>query len=473
MNRRTIHPLHNRGFPLVFIAYALSLLAADSANAAEGRITLPTISGRAEMRTFDGHPGWVDVYRSGYRPPVSARIDDSATFQIPDPDHPVCLIATFDKIETPPVIIPGWPVAGNHDVPIPVEYACIPPGYPEVWTREYERRADNFWQTFVAKGTQLYGVSVFDGPKIVDWGNKINLSVHEDRPNGSPIVIQEHWDGKSSNVSAGHSDHEMPRVGWRHGDIPTTPGRTYAVRIGGYHSHGGQQFKLDAYVRPDTGDGYAGGEAFADGTPTGGDLCCLIFGNAHGQYVEHQIRSEEWEIFIPKHRPTTIWAQSFVPQGVSLAGVVFWAGARRAELPQCEIRIREEGPWGKILRPVKVAQGHPSPERPIIRYPDTPSMLADYAEYYELPSVLFQVAYMPDEMPLKAGKEYCIELVFSNPVMMYADGDFYKHGYAHYEGLQVDQQWHGHMTKHSERWSLAMTIVTYGNREGAPLDSSP
>ena len=72
-------------------------------------------------------------------------------------------------------------------------------------------------------------------------------------------------------------------------------------------------------------------------------------------------------------------------------------------------------------------------------------------------------------MRLEPGNAYCVELIPSRPVMMYADGDFYHKGYAYYEGLEVDRQWHGHATKHSECWILAMTIVTYANAEGGPL----
>ena len=87
-------------------------------------------------------------------------------------------------------------------------------------------------------------------------------------------------------MSAGHSDHQLPRVGWRHGEMKVVPGKTYALRVSGYRSHGNEHFKLDAFVRPDKGDGYDRGEAFGDGQPTGGDLCCLIFGNNAGQIVE-------------------------------------------------------------------------------------------------------------------------------------------------------------------------------------------
>ncbi len=449
---------------------AASVVTQRCTIAAEGRITLPAVSGRAEMRVFSGHPGWVDVYRRGYGPGTSARIDSDGKFSLAAPERPACLIATFDRMETPPVILPHWPrQPGDHDVAIPVEYACVPAGDRETWDRQCMVQATDFWQTFRPKGTQLYGVSVWDGPKIVDWGNKINVTVRQGGPDGEPLPTIGHGEERWEYTSAGHSDHEMPRVGWRHGDIPVVPGRTYAVCVGGYHSHSGKHFKLDAYVRPDRGDGYAGGEALADGTASGGDLCCLIFGNHHGQIVENHIRSEEWEIFIPQHRPTVKWAQTFVSHGVSLAGVVFWAGSAQPGEPSCEVRIRKDGPWGDILKPAKVARGHLSPKRPIIRYPDTPSPLPGYEAYYKLPCNVFQAAWLPDELKLSPGKTYCVEIIANEPLMMYADGDHYHWGHAFYEGLKVERQWHGRATKHSPRWTLAMSIVTYAKPGGKPL----
>ena len=79
---------------------------------------------------------------------------------------------------------------------------------------------------------------------------------------------------------------------------------------------------------------------------------------------------------------------------------------------------------------------------------------------------------MPDEMPLVPGKTYYIEVVSSRPILMYADGDYYHDGHAYYEALQVDRIG-GPWTFHSERWTIAMNIVTYARPGGAPLDGPP
>lgn len=441
-------------------------------DAKEGRFLVPYVTGHPETHVFAGHPGWVDAYPAGNGKGISARINEDGTFALPEPEKekPLCLIAMFEKIETPPIIVPNYGANGDTDVVIPTEYACVPDGYPEVWDEKYMKRAVNYYQTIVPKGTMLYGISVFDGPKIVDWGNKINSSVHEATPGGEPVRMRFHFESHIEHQSAGHSDKELPRIGWRHGDMPVQSGKPYAIRVGGYRSHGGKHFELDAYVRPDNGDGYRFGNCMGDGKPLGGDLCCLIFGNSHGQYVENHIRSEEWELFIPKHRPATNWGQSFTAHGVSLAGVSFWAGsATEVEPIECRILIRPDGTWEHPRGPVKVAVAHESPARPIIRYPEWPGVLEGYEEYYELPADFYQVAYMPDEMPLEPGKTYYIEVASSKPIMMYADGDYYQDGYAYYESLQVDRlgsPW----SFHSPRWTLAMNIVTYANPGGTRLE---
>ncbi len=461
--------------PVLAAVFAF-IVRADSSLGASGTVVVPRISGHPTTQPFSGHRGWVDAFQAGYGKSASARIGDDGRFTLPDQQGPTVLIAMFDRIETPPLIVPAWPVRpGDFDVLIPTEYACVPEGTRDQWDKQYKTRASSFHQTFVPRCTQIYGLSIFDGPKIIDWGNKIQVRLQEEGPQGKVIQLKDRgspdptWEGRWEELSCGPSDRELPRVGWRHGNLEVVPGKTYAIRAGGYRSPGGRNFELDAYVRPDKGDGYAEGRAFGDDKPLEGDLCCLIFGNSNGQLVENQIRTEEWEILIPRHRPTLVWGQTFVSHGVSLAGVSFWASSGGTEQIMCEVRIREDGPWGALLKPAKVARSHESPLRPVIRYPDMPGQMAEYAAFYKLPCQLFQVAYLPDELPLKPGRTYYVEVVATKPLMMYADGDYYGEGFAFYEGLKVDRQEAGRSTKHSARWTLAMSIVTYMKKGGQPL----
>jgi hypothetical protein len=435
-------------------------------------VTIPIVTGQPGQQPFAGHPGWVTLCPQGDHSPTTARIRPDGTFTIERPTGPVALIAGFDRIETPPVIIPHWPTGPDtFEVPVACAYACAPPGYPDTWKNEHMVRDQNFWQTFIAPCTQLYGCSVFDGPKIVWWGNKLNVSVHKGGAHGETIMLTDHEGGKYDAVSAGHSDFELPRIGWRHGDIDLVPGRKYAIRIGGYRPHGGSQLQLDAFVRPDRGDGYLPGEALQHRTRTGGDLCFLMFGNVNGQLVENQIRSEEWELFIPSLLPARNWGQTFVSHGTSLAGVSFWGSNGSDEPVSCRVLIRKGGPSGDLVGPIKTANAHPSPERPIIRYPQQPGQIARHESFYELPCDFFQVAYLPDEVTLARGDTYYVEIDASAPLMMYADGDFYDDGFAYYEGLKLEEVRANH-TFHSRRWTLCANIVTYENPGGKPTDFS-
>lgn len=461
-------------FRIAFLTRFVVLLVIVAAPSPEslgqrGRFTIPYVTGRPGTQPFAGHPGWLDAYPAGSGEGVFTPIGNDASFELPrlEGGKPVALIAMFDKIETPPVIVPNYTGRGDPDLPIPVEYACVPEGYPQGWDDQYKVRGHDFYQIIVPKCTQFYGVSVYDGPKFAEWGNKINVSVHEDSPEGKLIMVTEAGEGPSEHVSATHSDHELPRIGWRHGNMRVEPGRKYAVRVGAYR-HGGPHFRLDAYLRPDRGDGYAEGNVSVDGKPVEADLCCLIFGNGHGQLVENHIRSEEWELFIPYYAPSRRWGQSFLSHGTSLAGISFWASSGQSVEPvKCEVRIHPNGPWDRPIGAVKVATGHPSPARPRIRYPDIPPIVPGCEAFYRLPCELYQVAYQPDEVKLEAGKTYYIEVIPSRPLMMYADGDYYAEGYAFYERLKVDRAaGSSPYTFHSERWTLAMNIVTYANPGG-------
>lgn len=454
---------------------AITAAPAAAADMIEGVVTIPVITGRAERQPFTGRPGWVTVFPAGESKGVSGRVGKDGRFKLPAPEAPVTLVAMFDRMETPPVIIPKWPIEpDNYDVPITPEYCCAPPGYPEVWKEKYMLRAHNFYQTFVATCSQLYQVSVWDGPKIIWWGNKVNMSILEGGHQG-PRIMMNAWagEGQEDHTSASHSDFELPRGGWRHGDMPVIPGRKYAVRVGGYNSHGGEHFNLDAFVRPDNGDGYGPGQAYQEKVATGGDLCMMLFGNGNGQILENNLRCEEWEIFIPKREPTRNWGQTFRASGVSLAGLTFWASNGSDRQVSCTVRVRENDARGRQIGPAKTCASMDVPDRPKIRYPDYPGELPDHGAFYKLPSDFFQIGFKPDEVPLEKGRTYYIEVEAGEPVMFYADGDFYTRGYAYHNGEKIGDNLPKGSTFHSGRYTLLMNIVLYENPKGAPNTYPP
>src|SRR5690606_4759476 len=156
-----------------------------------------------------------------------ARIEKDGRFTLPELDEPACLIAMFDRMEMPALVFPRWPdPSGSRDLLIPAEYACVPPGYPEVWEREWMVPATLFAQTFVPRGTQLYGLSIFDGPKLAEPGNQLHAFVHEGGPDTQPLLLQEHQSpdpgmaGRWDMITGGFSDRGLSMIGWRHGNMP-------------------------------------------------------------------------------------------------------------------------------------------------------------------------------------------------------------------------------------------------------------
>lgn len=127
-------------------AVLVNLAWVISAPAGETQFTIPYVSGRPGAQPFAGHPGWVDIFQAGNSEGVGARVGKDAKFSSPSrpSKKPTCLIAMFDEIETPPVIVPNYDPGKDGDIPIPVEYACVPAGYPETWDSEYVQRGKDF-----------------------------------------------------------------------------------------------------------------------------------------------------------------------------------------------------------------------------------------------------------------------------------------------------------------------------------------
>lgn len=469
------------GILAIITVWACFALPSQAAVAKKGRVMCPIITGNPDTLPFVGHAGWVDVYPSGNSTGQYARLNEDSSFDLGTVKGPVALIASFDHVDALPIIAPRWPSAsGDTDVSLWGDFVCVPPGYRDRWDKEFATTAKSYYQTFIARSTHLYAITAFDGPKVVSWGNKVHGQFRQGGPYG-PIIAHTHIDGAVTEFqTAHHTDHSVPFVGFRHGDIPVTPGRRYAAEIMGYHSHGGERFDMPSYVRPKNGSGYPMGRVFTSAdSPLDGDLCLIVAGNSNGQIVENNIRSEEWDVRMPQRVPVRNWGQDFLSHGHSMAGLVFWASNGSHRRMSCKVRIREEGPSGKVIGSTKTAMSHECPTGPYIRYPDWPGPEKGYEEYYKLKgdpitgddktgyyeyAQIFQVAYVPDEVPLEPGKRYYVELTFSEPVLPIVDGDYYKDGFGYYDGEKIDED----KVFHSSRWTVAGQIVTYQNPGGIP-----
>ena len=209
-------------------------------------------------------------------------------------------------------------------------------------------------------------------------------------------------------------------------------------------------------------------------------MCMILIGDINGQIVENHIRSPEWNIFIPKRKPVQKWGQSFRSHGVALAGIAFWGSNGSDQAVSCKVQIRKDGPNGATIGPARTARGHDSRHRPIIRYPDVPGPLPGYESYYPDTTVdpptpasaapkrmadVFQVCYGPEELPLTPGNTYYVQVTCDEPLMMFADGDYYKDGYAYCDDVKVEED--SGLQHGDRRWTLVMTIVTYSGQQEA------
>ena len=448
-----------------------------AALAGKGTFTVPQVTGRPATQPFAGHPGWVDVFKRGYGVGTSARIAEDGTFELPDPDKPVCLVAMFDKIETPPVILPRWPISpGNYDVPIPAEYACLPPGFPgDFDMKQKVERPGPVPDVRAALHAALRRPLLRRGQ-----GGRLGQRGARDAPQGCAHRPAHPDEGPGlARPRLGRQDRsrlDQPELAivffaWAGGTATcrSSRGKTYVLEVEGYRSHSGKHYETGAFIRPDKGDGYPDGQASVGEKKLDGDLCLPDLRQRPRPARREPHPQRGMGVL---HPPAS--SQHRLGPDVHLArrqpGRRHLLGLRRGRQRDPVRGPRARG--GPVGPDAQAGQGGPRSrvagpaDHPLSRYARRRCRATRRGT--SCPASLFQVAYMPDEMPLKPGKTYYVELVPTRPVMMYADGDFYQQGFAYYEGLKMERAVAGRTTMHSKRWTLAMNIVTYENKDGMP-----
>jgi hypothetical protein len=262
-----------------------------------------------------------------------------------------------------------------------------PSGWDEVPARAY-------YQTFTAKGTSVTHVGfklVHDG---VDGGGpgaqNFLLSIH-DKGAGTPDTWKQL--GPSMlvpNVDCGGVKQYIYSGGWNSGDVPTEPGKTYAVCLrpekedASFQAHWRDAAieGTDCYrVGVDTGDWTGKNIWMAVGTDSDG---CVIPYNKR----VHKEFGEMTEF-------GTKWAQTYVAKGKSLAFVYMYAATSGTQpaiwRQRCMVRVRESGFDGPVVGIEKMAIG-------------TGNWTGD-ASWGG-----FATTFSPGQVPLTPGKTYAIEL---------------------------------------------------------------
>lgn len=294
------------------------------------------------------------------------------------------------KVQTD-VIIQGGQAVTQH-VELPIDYSTY---FFDDWVGRTEagdfRPASSPWyQTFVATGRSIRGVTCsFAGAAP----NNLFLAVLEDNGDPNPVnwpVLGERF---VMLIGSGPSDNW---VRWRSGEIPTIPGRTYAIRIRGVGgpNNGG----IQPYKRNHGPGSYPYGQAYNhDGVPSNENLNVTVFSDNDGTIVTMNKRTPEMgELKSPNYWGTR-WGQTFTARGTSLAAVDFKASGIN---DVWELNFR----W----------RVYPGADPAGITGPQIgPTRITNAAWN---PSALHQaVSYNRDEVPLVPGQKYFIEFEVVDP----------------------------------------------------------
>jgi hypothetical protein len=315
-----------------------------------------------------------------------------------------------------PKVVPNVRIGSGQthlDVDLDVDYSTYFRDSGEWTSWEWD-----LYQTFVATGTSIRGVSWIMAGSGLYGGKEAVVTILEANRNPNPI----YWTPVHSAVDRHLSADSDEWVRWESGIVPTTPGKQYAVKI---HIDGG----MAVYKRNKDSLSYRSGEAYnKNGERLGYDLNLTVFTD-RDQMVTHTSKTPGPGAFHGELGDTR-WGQTFVASGRALAAVDLFAASGQADI-DLTWRVLAGGPRGRQVGPTKRTLG----------------------SYFASSTDLIGVSFSPDEVRLTPGQVYYIEATGSTagftPYMMggdeaYADGQAWRNGTA-------------------TSYDLSMTIVEYSS----------
>ena len=313
-----------------------------------------------------------------------------------------------------PKVVPNVEIKDGEgtivNVELDVDYSTF--YFPGTWS---EWKWD-WYQTFKATGTSVRGV------QWIMAGTESNGRVAILEDTGAAHVKDWTEIGYKNKGNLGSNSDQWVR--WNSGDIPLTPGQTYAVHI---HVDGG----CAIYKRDRDEYSYNWGRAYHwdSSSPMPYDLNITVFVDKNNQLVTHTMdASKDFELH--GELASQRWGQSFVATGEGLAAVdVFINSGNDSDDMDITWKIFEGGSGGGQIGPTKTTK----------------------RAYFTPHNHLMGVSYNPGEVPLTIGNTYIIELtdtedftayVHKNPHNEYEDGQAFRNGVA-------------------TQYDLAMTIMEY------------
>jgi hypothetical protein len=254
--------------------------------------------------------------------------------------------------------------------------------------------ASDYYQSFVAKGTSVTSVGFklatdgVDGPG--PGGQNVLVSIHKSGP-GTP----EDWEQVGPvavvlNVDCGGAKNYWWSAGWDSGQVPTEPGRSYAVHL----RPESQDNALQAFWRADE-DGESDCFRVGQSGPTGWQkhkLCMAVASDSDGLLIPYN--KSVHKKFVEFAGFDKSWSQTYIARGRGLASVILYAatsGVQPSLMRQrVRVRVRQGGPDGPTVGIEKIAIGNGN-------YTGDASW------------GVFGVSFAPGEVPLEPGRLYAVE----------------------------------------------------------------
>ncbi|MBI4605344.1 MAG: carboxypeptidase regulatory-like domain-containing protein [Planctomycetes bacterium] len=406
-----------------------------------------TVTGHGRFERVKGRPGlgYIELYESNlflcpdggttrgpsYRlgaPPGLPATHDGF-FSLAVPAGTWSLLVNQPLFFIRPKVLPGLAIQDGktltRNVELPIDYSTF---FTDTWTGY-----DSVWvQTFAATGTSITGVSW----KLAGTNaTEVEASVLEDDGTPNPVL----WPRISAAATkrddvAAITDNW---VRWRSLEVPTTPGKVYAVKLTG--TAGGDR-KFSVFKRDKDASSYAGGSAYGSGGQRQGfDLNVTVFSDSDGTAVLYT----KTTVGLGELRDGNYagrWGQTFkATTGTSLAAADVWAAGADSNWDlDFTFKVFETGPGGRQIGPAKTTR----------------------AAYQAFGAGLHGVSYNPGEVPLEAGKTYYIDFtnpIGFNPYVMEDPRDAYSGGAGYQSGSLRSTT------------DLSMTILVYTERGGTIL----
>jgi len=259
----------------------------------------------------------------------------------------------------------------------------------------WDRKAGGgYYQPFVAKGTGVTHVGFRVAHDGVDGGGPgaqdMLVSIHRAGDGPAATWPQVGPTGLVVQVDSGGAKSYIWSVGWHSGEVPLTPGRTYAVHIRSKKPGG----VFQPFWRP-TADrasrcwrvGAGGGGGFVDR-----QLWMSVGTDGDGLLLPYHKRVHKE--FVKLTRYGRKWSQTYVARGRSLAAVILYAATSgvqpRIGRQRVAVRIRRGGPGGPIVGTEKIAVGS--------------GMYTGDASWGA-----FGAALAPGDVPLTPGRTYAVQ----------------------------------------------------------------